>query len=327
MMRLRHADEWVGLLVVLAGVLFLGVIFQAGVLRDWFKPTVVLRIILPEAGVAGLAVGADVEVLGTRAGTIRRIVINPNQQMYAEAELDDQAKAFIKRDSQAVIKRRFGIAGASFVDLSRGSGRDLDWSFAVIKGSTERDPTESIGVILDQVRERVFPILDDAGKMMKSLATVAARIEAGEGNVGKLLSNDDLMKEVEGMASDARAAVAGLSRILGQLEVAARDVTALTKSASSQSEGVPALLKRTDRLLASLEGPMKDLAGATQHLPQIARNLEGGTQNLPTLLTQVQLTAQELERLLVQLRGSFLFGGGGPRPADPPRLPPTQVRP
>jgi phospholipid/cholesterol/gamma-HCH transport system substrate-binding protein len=327
MIRLRHADEWVGLLVVLAGLLFLGVVFQAGVLRDWFKPTVTLRIILPEAGVAGLAVGADVEVLGTKAGTIRRIVINPNQQMYAEAELDDQAKAFIRRDSQAVIKRRFGIAGASFVELSRGTERELDWSYAVVKGVTERDPTESIGAILDQVREKVFPILDDAGRMMRSLATVAERIEGGEGNIGKLLANDDLMKEVEGMAGDARAAVAGMTRILGQLEIAARDVAALTRAAGSRDEGVPALLRRTDRLLASLEGPIKDLGGASQHLPQIARNLEGSTQNLPVLLTQVQLTAQELERLLVQLRGSFLLGGGGPRAPDPPRLPPTQVRP
>src|SRR5215470_977590 len=154
MIRLRHADEWVGLLVVLAGALFLGVVFQAGVLRNWFQPTVTLRIILPEAGVAGLAVGADVEVLGTKAGSIRRIVINPNQQMYAEAELDDQAKSFVRRDSQAVIKRRFGIAGASYVDLSRGTGRELDWSYAVVKGATERDPTESIGAILDQVRDR-----------------------------------------------------------------------------------------------------------------------------------------------------------------------------
>ena len=54
MMRLRHADEWIGLLVVVTVVLFLGIILQAGVLRDWFRPVYTLRIVLPEAGVAGL---------------------------------------------------------------------------------------------------------------------------------------------------------------------------------------------------------------------------------------------------------------------------------
>ena len=32
--RLRHTDEWVGLLVVAAALVFLGAVLEAGVLRD-----------------------------------------------------------------------------------------------------------------------------------------------------------------------------------------------------------------------------------------------------------------------------------------------------
>ena len=164
MMRLRHADEWIGLLVVATVVLFLGIILQAGVLRDWFRPVYKLRIVLPEAGVAGLSVGADVEVLGIHTGAVRRIVINPGQQIYAEAEIEQQAQGFIRRDSQAVIRRRFGVAGAAYVDIARGTGEPLDWNFAVIDAVTERAPTESVGALIDQVREKIFPILDDTGR-------------------------------------------------------------------------------------------------------------------------------------------------------------------
>src|SRR3954449_3694301 len=83
MIRLRYTDEWVGLLVIVAVLIFLGAVLEAGVLRDWFRPVSHLRIVLPQAGVGGLAVGADVEVLGIHAGTVRRIVLNPDQQMYA----------------------------------------------------------------------------------------------------------------------------------------------------------------------------------------------------------------------------------------------------
>ncbi|MBO0711772.1 MAG: MCE family protein, partial [Acetobacteraceae bacterium] len=136
MIGVRHADEWVGLLVVIAVALFFGVVLQAGVLRDWFRPVSHLRMVLPEAGLAGLAVGADVEVLGTQAGVVRRIVINPNQQMYAEADIDEQARSFIRRDSQATIRRRYGIAGAAYVDISRGTAAELDWNYAVIQAVT-----------------------------------------------------------------------------------------------------------------------------------------------------------------------------------------------
>ena len=75
-------------------------LLQAGVLHDWFQPVSHLRIVLPQSGVGGLSVGADVEVLGIHAGTVRRIVLNPDQQMYAECDVDQQAHAFIRQCDQ-----------------------------------------------------------------------------------------------------------------------------------------------------------------------------------------------------------------------------------
>jgi phospholipid/cholesterol/gamma-HCH transport system substrate-binding protein len=330
MIRLRYMDEWVGFLVVLSVLVFLGVALQAGVLRDWFRPVSTLRIVLPEAGVAGLSVGADVEVLGTKAGTIRRVVIDPSQQMYAEADIDEQATAFIRRDSKAVIRRRFGVAGAAYVDIGRGTGEELDWSFAVIEATTERAPTETVGALIDEVRAKIFPVLDDAGKAMHSLAVAMGRIEKGEGNVGRLLADETLVRGVEGTVGEAQASIGDLRRILAQLQTAAQDVSEMTKAANAPQGGVPSLLKRTDQALASLQGSMRELSRAAQRAPQIARNVEGGTANLPSLLTQTQQTARELEQLLVQLRGSWLLGGGGNNTAPPeaaPRLAPTEVRP
>ena len=51
-MRLRHSDEWIGLLVIAAFGMLVAAIMQAGLLRDWFKPVSDLRLILPESGVA-----------------------------------------------------------------------------------------------------------------------------------------------------------------------------------------------------------------------------------------------------------------------------------
>jgi phospholipid/cholesterol/gamma-HCH transport system substrate-binding protein len=320
MIRLRYADEWVGLVVVAAVLIFLGVTLQAGVLRDWFRPVSTLRVVLPEAGVAGLSEGADVQVLGTHAGTIRHIVISPNQQMYAEAEIDDQARAFIRRDSKAVIRKSFGVAGAAFLDISRGSGTELDWRYAVIEATTERDPTESIGAIIDQVREKVFPILDDAGRVTHGLAELVDNINKGEGNIGVLLKDETLARNLGDMAVQARAAMV-------QLEGVTRDVGAIVASAKTGDSGVPALLKRTDETLTSLQTAMKSLSAGAERVPQIARNVEGGTENLGTLMTQTQQTAHELELLLTQLRGMWLLGGGGAQPAKPTRLPATEVNP
>ena len=327
MIRLRHADEWVGLLVVAAVAAFLGAILQAGVLRDWFRPVSYLRVVLPEAGVAGLSVGADVEVLGTHAGVIRRVVISPNQQMYAEAEIDDQARAFIRRDSQGTIRRRYGVAGAAYVDVSRGSGAELDWNYAVIQAVTERDPTESIGALIDQARQKIFPVLDDAGRSTKALADVMEHMQKGEGDVGRLLTDETMVRDVEAIVAKASGIVSDLGQLVSQLQLAASNVKDLSQGMNARDGGVPGLLRRADATLATLQQSMRDLALAIQRAPQIVHSVELGARDLPGLLTQTQQTAHQLEELTIQLRGLWLLGGGGKSSPQPARLPTHEVRP
>jgi phospholipid/cholesterol/gamma-HCH transport system substrate-binding protein len=327
MIRLRYADEWVGLLVVAAVVAFLGAILHAGVLRDWFRPVSYLRIVLPETGVAGLSVGADVEVLGTHAGVIRRVVISPNQQMYAEAEIEDQARAFIRRDSQGTIRRRYGVAGAAFVDVSRGKGAELDWDYAVIQAVTERDPTESIGALIDQAREKIFPILDDAGRSTKALANVMEHMQKGQGDVGRLLTDETIVRDVEAIVAKANGIVSDLGQLVSELQLAAGNVKNLSQGINARDGGVPGLLHRADVTLATLQQAMRDLALATQRAPQIVHSVELGARDLPGLLTQTQQTAHQLEELAIQLRGLWLLGGGGKASPQPTRLPTHEVRP
>jgi phospholipid/cholesterol/gamma-HCH transport system substrate-binding protein len=327
MIRWRHADEWVGLLVVVAVAAFLGAILHAGVLRDWFRPVSYLRIVLPEAGVAGLSVGADVEVLGTHAGVIRRVVIRPNQQMYAEAEIDDQARAFIRRDSQGTIRRRYGVAGAAYVDVSQGTGAELDWNYAVIQAVTERDPTESIGALIDQARQKIFPILDDAGRSTKALADVMEHMQKGEGDVGRLLTDETMVRDVEAIVAKASGIVSDLGQLVSQLQLVANNVKDLSQGINARDGGVPGLLHRADATLATVQQSMRDLALAIQRAPQIVHSVELGARDLPGLLTQTQQTAHQLEELAIQLRGLWLLGGGEKTSPQPARLPTHEVRP
>lgn len=294
MIRVRNTDEWIGLIVIGAiAVLFLAIL-QAGVLRDWFKPSEELRLVLPESGVAGLAPGGDVEVLGTKAGTVRRVVLEPNQQMYAILEIDEQATPFIRRDSTAVVRRRFGLAGAAFVDISRGNGPEMDWSYAVIEATTERAPTDNISALIDELRQKIFPILENAGRATNSLAEVMDRINRGEGNVGRLLVDDALMVEVEKTVKDAALTVARLNEILVQVD---------------------GIAKQIDQVAA--------------RSPSIARAVEQNVKALPAVLSQLQVTLQEIDKLSASLRNSWLVGGRQQQaqPQQPEAFSPSQVVP
>ncbi len=328
MIRLRHTDEGVGLLVILALVIFAGVLLEAGVLRDWFRPVSRLRIVLPQSGVAGLAVGSEIEVLGIHAGTVRRVVLNPNQQIYAEADIDEQATAFIRRDSHAVIRRRFALAGATFIDIARGTGAPLDWSYAVIEATTERAPTDTLSAMVDEIHAKLMPMLDDLKRTMSALAGTAENLQRGQGTIGRLLTDDTLIRQTEDTVAAADRQIAALAPAMTRLDDIARQTDALMQQIASGKEGVPEALRRVNAILKNLQTASVDISKLTPELPKVARNVVAGTDDLPSLLTQIEVAAVELEKLLHQLRGMWLLGGaGGSDAAEPSRPPSKRLRP
>jgi phospholipid/cholesterol/gamma-HCH transport system substrate-binding protein len=319
-------DEIVGAVVLACIGVFIAVLINAGLLKDWFQPSFTQRILLPDEGVSGLAPGAEVQVLGTRAGEVRRIVIDPNQRMHAIARVEDQMRPFIRRDSVVSIRRQFGVAGAAFIDISRGSGPELDWSYAVIAATTERAATDTIGQILDEVRAKVVPLIDDvqkavlaftavaqravdpAGPLEQTLASaagIARRVENGEGVAGRLIANDK-------MATDLEQTLVNVRELAAQLERTSKDPR------------IAQILQKTDSVLTSLQATTRNLAATT---PQITRNVTETTDALPTTLLQAQIAARELELLLGQLRHHWLLGGSSAMPAASRRAPAVEVRP
>jgi phospholipid/cholesterol/gamma-HCH transport system substrate-binding protein len=320
-------DEIVGAVVLACIGVFIAVLVNAGLLKDWFQPSFTLRILLPDSGVSGLAPGAEVQVLGTRAGEVRRIVIDPSQRMHAVARVEDQMRPFIRRDSVVSIRRQFGVAGAAYVDISRGNGAELDWTYAVIAATSERAPTDTLGQMIDELRAKIMPLLDDVQKAvvaftvvahravdptgpleqtLASAASIARKVESGQGFAGRLIANDKMANELEGTLISVHELALQLER-------------------TSKDPRIAQILQKTDSVLASLQAVTRNIAATT---PRITESMAVTTESLPSTLLQAPIAAHELELLLGQLRHHWLFGGSSV-PAVPGnrRAPAFEVRP
>jgi phospholipid/cholesterol/gamma-HCH transport system substrate-binding protein len=320
-------NEIVGAVVLGCVAIFVGALINAGLIKDWFQPSFTLRILLPAGGVEGLSPGAEVHVLGTRAGEVGRIVIDPSQRMHAVARIERQMQPFIRRNSVVSIHRQFGVAGAPYIDISRGSGAELDWSYAVVEATTERAATDTIGQTVDELRAKIIPLMDDIQKAVQaftivaqravdpkgpleqtlaSAAEIVRRVEKGEGVVGRLVGNAKV-------AADLEASLASLRELAAQMERTSKDPR------------IGEILQRTNAVLSSLQTTTRGLAETT---PKVTDNVVATSDMLPATLLQAQVTAHELEQLLAQLRHTWLFGGGG-NAATPTstRAPAVQVRP
>jgi phospholipid/cholesterol/gamma-HCH transport system substrate-binding protein len=148
--------------------------------------------------------------------------------------------------------------------------------------------------MVDEVKQKVLPIIDETHRAVQLLASTMERLERGEGTVGGLLADDRLIRDLETTAANAKAS----------------------------TEAVPDILRRVEKSLAAVQTITRDLAKA---MPQIARNVEETSENLPMVVRQARATTAELQQLVVQLRGHWLLGRDPEGTAT--RLPSTVVRP
>src|SRR5260370_912316 len=98
-------------------------------------------------------------------------------------------RPFIRRDSKVSIRRQFGVAGAAFIDISRGTGPELDWSYAVIAATTDRAATDTLGQMIDELRAKIMPLLDEVQKAVVAFTAVAQRAIDPAGPLERPLSS------------------------------------------------------------------------------------------------------------------------------------------
>jgi phospholipid/cholesterol/gamma-HCH transport system substrate-binding protein len=340
--KFRYTNETVGLFVLITLLIFIAGLIYSGQVRKWFNPGETLKVVLPDEGLFGLTEGSTVEILGTKAGEVRDIVINPDQKIYANVRIDSDMAVFVRSDSKATIRKTFGIAGDAYLEITRGKGEPLDWEYAVLTVKSDRKTSDTLAELIEELRAKILPVVDDAHKailmltaiaqdlqdpdkgvqqLLTNLNSIADRIDRGEGAIGRLLTEDSLVRELE-------ALIARLGPILDDLDKTIQNVSKFSNEFDIETGDIPQITRSLKKSLASMEMVMNDLSQTTPQLPQIVKDVGDTADSVPILVLQVQQVMVELERLIQQLQSHWLLGGGSGQPSQTAtRISPLEVNP
>ncbi|PWC53806.1 MlaD family protein [Azospirillum sp. TSO22-1] len=317
----RQTSRRAGLLMLVAGTLFVAAVLQAGMLQRMLNPSATLHIVLPADGPAGLVRGSDVQVLGTGAGRVEEIVIDPSASFHAVVRIERAMQPFIRSDSRVLIRKQFGIAGAAFLDISRGSGEPLNWKYAVLTAETERAATADVGKLVQDLSARIIPLIEKTDRTIAALAAITERLERGEGTLGRLLTDDTVVRELEAAARMVPASMNHVDAVL-------ISVNTLLGEVAEAIRMLPPAIGHADTALVSVDRLLNNLNRLTPQLRDLAGRANSATAELPMLVAQVQATVTQLEKLLVTLQGNWLIGGNsGTSQVQRRPLSPLEVRP
>ena len=121
--RFRYASEIAGTFVLLSVAMLVAGILLAGRTQGWFERDFTLKTRFDtEEGAFGLQEGNEVRIRNTLAGRVGKIMPMADGSLQASFTLKNRFKPFLTRGAAAKIRKKFGVAGDSFVDLEAGKG-------------------------------------------------------------------------------------------------------------------------------------------------------------------------------------------------------------
>jgi phospholipid/cholesterol/gamma-HCH transport system substrate-binding protein len=279
--QFRHVNELTGLFVLGVLALVIAGVVLSGHSQQWFAAKYSFAVRLPEEGAAGLRRGATVYILGVPAGLVKNIRVGQDGRITAQVKTQRDFERFVRIDSTATIKKVFGVAGDSFLEIARGTGAALPAHQPEIICLASEDSFGRMEKMLAELRAELIPLVKRAGgtfeewtklggdlqkngeqlrQFIGRLDYLAAGVELGKGTAGKLLNDtglaDDaqkLLQSAQETMGDMRGMVTNLNDAVANVQKGAARLPEITDAIAQEAHDLPGLVQQTQDSMREVE--------------------------------------------------------------------------
>jgi len=301
----------VGIFVVAGIIILIAGIFTIGGKRKTFTKTISVKAVFDN--VNGLQTGNSVWFSGVKVGIVKKIELIKNAEVEVVMSVEEKSQKFIHKDVKAKIASD-GLIGNKIV---------------VMYGGSDQGPTiqgdDMIQVEKPLSTEDMMNTLQENNRNLLSITTdfklISRKLAEGQSTVGKLLTDDALMNQLQATATTLQAASANIKTLTanvsdytaklqakGSLTNDLVTDTALFKTLQASASQIQEASRNAKELTVNLKDvsyKLKDssnLAGVLFHDPGAANNLKATVQNL-------QSGTKKFDEDMEALQHNFLFRG------------------
>jgi phospholipid/cholesterol/gamma-HCH transport system substrate-binding protein len=294
----------VGLFVLCGIIIFVLAILTLGGQKNTFEKTFVLSAVFND--VRGLQAGNNVWFSGVKIGTVDKVRLYQHAQVEVVMHIEKKSQQFIRTNAQAKI----------------GSDGLIGNRIVIIYGGTPEAPMVEPGTVLSVERtlspDDMMATLQENNKNLLDITAnfkqISERMAAGQGTIGKLLTDDQLVNQLEAAVTTLQQASRNAASLTANLDTYAsklqtkgslanaivtdtalfstlqRTVTQIQETSTSAKEAVNNIKKASEELnnTNGTAGVLLHDAETAAYLKTTLKNLESGTQKLDENMEAMQ---------------------------------------
>jgi phospholipid/cholesterol/gamma-HCH transport system substrate-binding protein len=185
----------IGLFTFLGLLVLVLAIFFIGNRKNLFSSTFIIYGMFKN--VSGLQVGNNVRFAGINVGVVQDINIETDSTVRVDLALNSSVRKFIKRDSKLSIGSD-GLMGDKLIVIAPGGVT----STQQINNGGQLAAVNPVDI--DKIIAKLTGVIDNAESLTSGLSQIVAKVNSGQGSIGKLLNNDDLSKNLNATVKQAQ---------------------------------------------------------------------------------------------------------------------------
>ncbi|MBU6300948.1 MAG: hypothetical protein KGS60_05305 [Verrucomicrobia bacterium] len=339
--KFRHVNEIAGAFALTVVVLLIGLIFLSGQLQGWFEGKRSYDVVLPESGTLGIRPGAEVRILGARAGSVRAVELRDKRtgrppvkrnmdpkelQLVAVLELRGDYTVFVGEESKAILKTGLGGLGAAYFEVSRADTPVPDLTtlpLADSSGANQKDMTEMVAELngalvpaINQMQatskdiESLAETLNDPQKdfqiAIAGVRELLEQVKKGESAAGVLLWDEESGKQVREALARFNEASGSFASVMGRIEKGEGAAGILLSDEEAQKQ-IQQTLENVSRASKSANDAALALTRAAGTLPATVNEADAAIQSYGDVASALQETAREYEIAAEALQRHWLL--------------------
>ncbi|HEX7457233.1 MAG TPA: MlaD family protein [Ginsengibacter sp.] len=305
----------VGIFVFLGVAIFIITVLTLGSQHKTFERSITVKTFFEN--VNGLQKGNNVWFSGVKVGTIRKVNLKENGQVEVEMNIEEVSVKFIPKDVKAKLSSD-GLIGNKIIEIYGGTPNGAKIEEGDIVGSDKLLSTDAMMNTLSKNNDNILAITND-------FKLISSRIAAGKGSIGKLLTDETMVDQLNATTNILKRASENLEKLSANVSAytaklnnkgsLANDLVTDTvifaklratvsqlQNVADSSQGVIANLKTTGNIINNGLNNKNTPAGMLLNDDQSANKIKITLQNL-------QSASKKLDDDLEALQHNFLLRG------------------
>lgn len=296
---------FLGLLILVAGILTLGG------QQNSFQKKITVRAIFNDVG--GLQTGNNVWFSGVKIGTVKKMTFHGGSQVEVIMNIDEKNRQYIRKNAKAKISSE-GFIGNKLVVIYGGS---MEAPAIVDEDILGVEKAASTDEMLATLQENNKNLLD----ITNNFKVVSKRITDGEGTIGKLLTDEALVNNLETTVAGLQQASANAQRLTSSIS----DYASKLQSKGSLTNDLitdTVIFNSLRSTVAQLQQTSKTASAVAENFKEVSAKVNSTNSPVGVLLNDPQAAAdlkatlnnlnagtEKLDENMEALQHNFLLRG------------------